>query len=194
MGVEIEEVVTLQQLIGELGEAQTIAGFAVESALHRVLGHHVIDSDMLAHLAGEVKEGVVFHPVVVVDQLGSVRRIALKVEETTQLLFDALHIVAQRGLVQQVALLALARGVANHASGTADQSQRFMSAALEMSQHHHAAQVAYMQAVGGGVNAYVCSGGLLGKLFLSAWHDLVEHASPFKFFYKVHRIIGFYNS
>ena len=75
--------------------------------------------------------------------------------------------------------------------GTTDQGQRLMAAALEVAQHHNAAKVTDMQAIGSWVYAHVCCGYFLGKLFFSARHNLVEHTSPFKFFYKIHRIISF---
>ena len=79
--VEPEEVVALQQLVGELSEAEAVAGGAVEALLHAVLGHHVVDGDVLAHLACEVEEGEVLHPVVVVHHLGGVGLLRLEVQE-----------------------------------------------------------------------------------------------------------------
>ena len=72
MLVEPQEIVALQKLVGELGEAKTIAGGTVEALLHAVLGHHVVHSDVLTHLTGKIQEGEVLHPVVVVHQLGGV--------------------------------------------------------------------------------------------------------------------------
>ena len=84
----------MQQLVSKLSETQSVAGFAVEPTLHGILGHHIVDGNMLTHFAGEVEEGIILHPIIVVNQLGAVGRIALKVEEAAQLLLDAFHIVA----------------------------------------------------------------------------------------------------
>ena len=69
MLVEVEEVVALQELVGELGEAEAVAGSAVEALLDAVLGHHVVYGDVLAHLAGEVEEGEILHPIIIIDHL-----------------------------------------------------------------------------------------------------------------------------
>ena len=153
--VEVEEVVALQQLIGELGERHAVLELTVEAALDAVLRHHVIDGDALADFASEVEEGEVLHPVVVVDQLSAVGCVAFEVEEVCQLLLDALHVVAQGFLVQQVALLAFSAGVAYHAGCSADECDGFVAAALQVTQHHHTAEVADVQAVGRRVDADV---------------------------------------
>ena len=67
MLVQIDEVVALQQLIGELGEGHTLAELAVETFLHGVFRHHVVDGDEFADVAREIDKGVVLHPIVVID-------------------------------------------------------------------------------------------------------------------------------
>ena len=62
---------------------------------------------MLTHLTGEVQEGKVLHPVVVVDHNSSVGIFRLEVEELRNLFLDALLIVTQGLIVEQVTLLAL---------------------------------------------------------------------------------------
>ena len=100
---------------------------------------------MLAHLTSEIQEGEVFHPVIVVHHLGSIRILAFKVEELGHLCLDALLVVTQRLVVQQVTLLALAAGVANHARSTTHEDDGLMSATLQVTQHHDAAQVSDVQ-------------------------------------------------
>ncbi len=63
-----------------------------------------------------------------------------------------------------------------------------MAAALEMAKHHHATEMPYVKAVGCGVNSEVCRGHTLFKLFVCAGHDRVDHATPGKFFNKIHFI------
>ena len=185
----MQEVVALQQLVGELGERHALLELAVEAALDAVLGHHVVHGDALADVACEVEEGEVLHPVVVVDELGGIGRIAVEVEEARQLLADAGHVVAQRGLVQQVALLALAAGVANHAGGAAQQGDGLVAAALQMAQHHDATEVADMETVGSGVDAHVGRHLFFLKEFFGARHHLVDHAAPCEFLYEIHLFI-----
>ena len=182
----MQEVVALEELVGKFGKGQAVAGFAVEAPLHAVLGHHVVDGDVFADFACEIQEGISLHPVIVVDQLGSVGRVALEIEEAGQLCFDAAHVVSQRFLVEEVSLGTFARGVAYHAGCAADQGQRFVAGALKVAEHHDAAQVADVQRVGCGVNSHVGSSHALGEHFLCAGHHLVEHAAPPEFFYEIH--------
>ena len=154
--IEVQEVVALKELIGELGERHSILCLTIEAALHTVLCHHIVDGDALANFAGKIEEGEILHPVVVVDQFGLVWCVALKVEEVCELLLDALYIVTQSLFVQQVALLTLAAWVAYHACCTADEGDGLVAAALQVAQHHHTTKVADVQAVCCGVNADVC--------------------------------------
>ncbi len=145
LAVEVQEVIALQQLVGELGEGHPFTGLAAQSLLHRVFRHHVVDGEVLADVADEVEKGVVFHPVVVVHQDGPVGDVALEIEEPGQLLLDGLLVVAQRSLVEQVALGGLHGGVTDHAGGTAYQGDGRVPGALQVLQHHHPHQVTDMQ-------------------------------------------------
>ena len=176
--VEVEKVVPLEQLVGELCEREAVAGLAIEAFLDAVLGHHVVDGDVLADVAGEVEEGEVLHPVVVVDQFGRIGGVGAKVEEAGELRLDAADVMAQGVLSEQVALGALARGVANHACGAADEGQRLMPSALEVAEHHDRAKVTDVKRVGGGVDADVGRHLLLVQEFFGAGHHLVEHTAP----------------
>ena len=183
--VEPEEIVALQQLVGELGEAHALARIAAEALLHRILAHHIVDRDKLSDIAGEVDEGVVLHPVVVVHQLGLVGSVALEIQEAGELGLDALHVVGQGGFVQQVALGALHGRVADHAGGAAHQGERLVAAGLEVLQDHDAHQVADMQAVARGVDAHIGRHRTLFQFFFRARGDVVDHPAPFELFYKV---------
>ena len=91
---------------------------------------------------------------------------------------DAGHVVAECFLVEQVALSAFARGVANHTSGSSNECQGFVAGALEMAEHHDAAKVTDVQGICGGVNAHVGCSHAFGKEFFGARHHLVEHTAP----------------
>ena len=104
----MQEVVALKQLIGKLGERQSVARGTVQTLLHALLRHHIVDGDVLAYGACKVEEGEILHPVVVVHHLGGVGALSIKVEELSHLLFDALLVMIQCLGVEQVTFLALA--------------------------------------------------------------------------------------
>ena len=185
----MEEVVALEELVGKFGEGKAVAGLTVEALLHAVLGHHVVDGDVLADLAGEVEEGEVLHPVVVVHEFGRVGRVGVEVEEVRKLLLDTFHVVAEHIFGEEVALGTLARGVANHARGAAHEGEGLVARALEVAEHHHGAEVSDMEGIGGGVDAHVSGNHLLAQQLFSAGHHLVEHTAPCQFFNKVHRFL-----
>ena len=189
MFVEVVEIVTLQELVGELSEGKTVARLTVETFLHRLLGHHVVDGDVLANVAHKIQELEVLHPVVVVHQFCTVGRIAFKIEEMSQLSLDAGHVVAEGLFVQQVTFSALARGVANHACSPTDECEGFVATTLEMAQHHHAAKVTDVERIGCGVDAEVCCYLFFLEQFICTWHHLVNHASPSKFLYEIFHVV-----
>ena len=143
--VEVEEVVPLEQLVGEFGERKAVARLAVKAFLYAFFCHHVVYGDVFADVACKVEELEVFHPVVVVHEFGAVRGVAFKVEEMCELFFYAAYVVCKRFLVEQVAFLAFSRGVANHSRSSSHEGYGFVAGALQVAQHHDAAQVAYME-------------------------------------------------
>ena len=92
----IEEVVALEQLIGELSERQAVASLTVQALLHAILRHHVVYSDMLTNHTSEIKEGEVLHPVVVVHQLRLVRLIKANNRNQRRIFQHCNKLVAQR--------------------------------------------------------------------------------------------------
>ena len=74
--IEGQKIISLKELIAELGERKA----CLEAFLDRVLGHHIIHSDMLAHIADEIKEKIILHPVVVVDNFRAIGGI-VEIEE-----------------------------------------------------------------------------------------------------------------
>ena len=61
-----------------------------------------------------------------------------------------------------------------------------MAAALEMTQHHHAAKMADMTAVGRGVDTQIGRRHFFIELLFGAGHDGMYHAAPCEFFDEVH--------
>ena len=186
MRVEVIEVIALQQLVGELGEREAVTSFAIETLLNAVFGHHVVDGDVLTYVAGESQEGEILHPIVVVDQFGAVGSIALEVEEVRQLSLDASNVMCERLLIEQVALLALAAGVTDHASGATDEGEGLVTAALKVTQHHDTAEVTDVQTVSRRVNPHVGRNLFFLEEFLGARHHLMDHTAPGEFFYEIH--------
>ena len=117
--VEIDKIVALKELVGELGERHTLCELAVETFLHRVLRHHIIDGDEFADVTGEIQEGVVLHPVVVVHELRGIGFVAVEIQEVLQLLADAGYVMAQCLLGEEVTLGGLAGGVSDHTRSAA---------------------------------------------------------------------------
>ena len=140
---------------------------------------------MLADVTDEVDERVVLHPVVIVHEFGLVRRVGLEIQEAGQLGLEAGDVVGEGLLVQEVALRRFHRRVADHAGGSAHQGEGLVAAALEMLEDHHADEMSDMEGVGRGVDAYVGSLRAFHEFLFRSRHDVLDHASPSEFFYKV---------
>ena len=108
-----------------------------------------------------------------------------------ELAFDGFLVVAEGFFVDEFALLALHRGVADHTGGTADYGDGAVARALQMLEHHHAHEVAYVERVGGRVNAEVCRSHTFFEEIFSSGHRLVHHAAPGEFFYEIHILSEF---
>ena len=179
------KVIALHELVAEFREGHALGGVTGQALFHAVLGHHVIDGDVLAYVADKVDEAVVLHPVVVVHQFGLVGGVGLKVQETGELGLDAGHVVVEGFLVQEVPFGRFHGRVSNHAGGPAHQGVRLVAAALEMLEYHDAHQVADMKGIGRGVNAHIGRLGPFHQFFFRTGHDVLNHASPPEFFYKI---------
>jgi hypothetical protein len=93
----MEEVVGLEQHVAELGVGDALVG-AGQPGLHRVLGHHLVDGEVLPDVPQEVEQGQGLEPVSVVDQEGTgpvVGPGVREVEEAVELLPDALEVGAE---------------------------------------------------------------------------------------------------
>jgi hypothetical protein len=70
---ELHEVERLEQHVGEFRVADP--GFGLGARVHRVLGEHVVDGEMLAVVAQELEEADAAGPVGVVGHHGAGRRV-----------------------------------------------------------------------------------------------------------------------
>ena len=102
--------------------------------------------------------------------------------------FYAGLIVAKGFFVKQVAFLRLAGGVADHTGGATEKYDGAVAAFLQVLEHHHAHEMSDVEGVGGRINADVSRGHLFLELFFRSGHHIVNHATPFQFFNKVHFI------
>jgi hypothetical protein len=107
---------------------------AFEARAHRVLGHHVIDRQVLADVAQELEEADAACPVGVVDDHGA-SGAAPEVQETRELRPDTGEVLRDLVVAEQVALDALARRIADHARGAADEDDRLVAGALQARLH-----------------------------------------------------------
>ena len=150
--VQMDEIVGLQQHVAELGVADAGVG-AFQAAFYRVLGQHHVDREVLADVAQEIEIAEPAHPVEVVDQqracgrpfeiekqphlfdAGDVAR-RVSTSKLRNLLLSHFDIRGQHLDREQIALFALAAGIADHAGGAADQRDWPMSGLLKSSQDH----------------------------------------------------------
>jgi len=116
--VKMKEVISLKKLVREFSERHALLCIATKTLFHRVLSHHIVDSDVLTYIADEIKETIVLHPVVVVYEFSVVRCVAIKIQEFSKLLFDAFLIMAKSHFVNKDALLRFHGWVTNHAGSS----------------------------------------------------------------------------
>lgn len=60
-----------------------------------------------------------------------------------------------------------------------------MAAALQVAQHHDAAEVTYVERVGCGVGTQIGRHHLFLQQFFRSRHNLSQHTAPAQFFYEV---------
>ena len=118
---------------------------------HRLPGQHLVDRRVLPDVAEEVEQADRRGPVEVVDE----RPAAVVTQDPVDLVLDGGDVRSQGGLVEQVALVGPAAGVAHHAGGTAGEGHRPVPGVGEATQHEEPDEVPDMQAVGGRVDAVV---------------------------------------
>ncbi|KAI0560468.1 tyrosine--tRNA ligase [Gracilaria domingensis] len=152
---QVHKVVRLQQLVGELGEADAVV--AGQARLDRVLGNHGVDARVLAHVAKKVQKGHAPQPVVVVgdDERAGGQALAHELrlgalQHLAQVGLDAGQVALDCVRRQHGALGALAAGVAHGGGGAAQQRDHAVAAALEPRQRQNGQQVAQVQRVGPG--------------------------------------------
>lgn len=155
--VELNKVVRLEQLVGELGERHP--GVPVDARPHRVPRQHGADIDVLAHVAEEVEQGERPGPVVVVHQ----RPLGDHVDKATHLIPDGRHVGRERRLIEQRSLVVASGRVSDASGRTTHQHQRPMTGTGKTGQQHQLLQVAGVQGRRRGVKAAIQGDRPLGQ-------------------------------
>ena len=77
--VQMQKVITLNQLIGEFGKRHAVCVFSGQPLFNRIFGHHIVYGDVLANVSYKLKKADVFHPIVIVYELCGVGPRGVKV-------------------------------------------------------------------------------------------------------------------
>ena len=99
---QVHIVVSLQQLVRELRERHADRRFAAQTFFNGFLSHHIVNGNMLTDIADKVQERIILHPVVVVYQLRSIRRVRIEIQKLSQLLLNAILVMTKRRFIEQV--------------------------------------------------------------------------------------------
>ena len=149
---QVHEVVRLQQHVAKFGVGDAV--LAADAGLDRIFGHHVIDGEMLAHVAQKFHHAELAEPGGVIHNPGRVA-LDLKVQNAGKLLLDAFQVGLHFVQGEQVAFGGTAAWIANHARATTCQGDRRVPVALHPGHRHHRHQVTNVQAVARRVEAVV---------------------------------------
>ena len=147
------EIIGLQQHVAELGVADAIVA-VFHAGADRLLGHHGVDSEVLAHVAQELEVGDGPEPIEIVHQSRGIVW-GVEVQEPGQLLLDRSDVVLQHVRGQQVALGRTTAGITNHAGCSTGQCERHMTGELETSQAQKRHQIAHVQRISRGIKAAI---------------------------------------
>ena len=147
--VETQEVVGLQQHVTELGVGDALLR-PLEAGPDRILGHHLIDREVLPDVAQELDGRDGAQPGAVVEEEG-----VGEVEELAQLGSDAVEVGVEHLPGQHGAFVGPATRVPDQPGGPSGQGDGPMAGQLEAAQGAELEQAADVQAVGGRVEADV---------------------------------------
>ncbi len=151
--VQAGEVITLQQIIGELGKGDALI-VTVQTLLHRFFVDHLVNREVLADITQEGQHVHAAKPVVVVGGDGAVAA-AIEVEEWRHLLADLFNPFVDGFTGIKFTLCGFEARVANQAGCTTDQRHRLVAGILKTLQAEQRYQMAQMQAVSSGVKAAI---------------------------------------
>jgi hypothetical protein len=125
---QLQKIVGLQNEVVEFEKAERLV--AVEPEAHAVLRQHAVDREMAADIAQEWDVMQLVQPVGVVDHdrvAGAVAEMQVVGED----LADAGHVMGNRRIVEQLAGLVLAGGIADTRGAASHQHDRLIAGLLE---------------------------------------------------------------
>ena len=179
--VQVEVVVCLEQHVAELGVGDALVG-TLEARLDGLLGSHLVDGEVLAHLAQELDQAERAKPLGVVEQKSlscSGRR--REVQEAPELAPYPLEVCLKLLARQKGAFVRLATGIADETGAPAGEKYRAVAGHLEAAQGENTEEMADMEAVGGrvepGVSGQVPVVEHLEEGFVA---ELVDEAAKFE--------------
>ncbi len=141
---------------------------------------------MLADITHELDRTEHRQPVRVVDQAGRILR-ALEIQETRDLLANALDVFFDALRRQQLTLSSLATWIADETSTATDEPDRRMSGTLQMRQHHDDEQRPDMKTGCSGIESDVAGDCLARQCFPRAFSGPVDQAAPLEFAIHIHQ-------
>ena len=148
----MQEVVSLQQHVAELGVANAVVALFQPSP-HRIPLDHLVHREVLPDIPQKLQQIQRTKPVGIVHQQPVV--VGRQIEEPRQLHPDRDSILSRRLRRQQHAFGSLAARIANQPRAPADQYQRTMPVPLRMSQRHHRDQAPQMQRISRRVKPHI---------------------------------------
>ena len=127
--IQAGKVITLQQVVGELGKGDALV-VTVQTLLHRFFVNHLVNGEVFANVAQEGQHVHAAKPVIVV---GRNRRVvtAVKVEERRNLFADLIHPLLHGVFGVQFTLGSFKAWVANQTGRAANQCDRLVARHLE---------------------------------------------------------------
>ena len=139
--LELEEIVRLEQHVGELG----VGDARIHPRAHRLLLQHVIDGEMLSDVAQEIHEMQRVQPHRVVAHARRVR--PLEREESLELAADPVRVRGDLLRREQLSFCRFAARITDHPRPAPDERDRTMTEALQVHEHHDRHEASDMQAV-----------------------------------------------
>ena len=127
--VQTGKVITLQQVVGELGKGDTLV-VTVQTLLHGLFVNHLVNREVLADVAQEGQHVHAAKPVVVVRGNGRVIT-TVEVEERCNLFADLIHPLLHGIFGIQFTLSGFKAWVTNQTGRAAHQRNRLMARHLE---------------------------------------------------------------
>ena len=177
---QVQKVVRLEQHVAEFG----VRNSRVEACFHRLLLHHDVHGEVLAHVAKEIDQSLLDQPVGVVQDEGA-PVLRVEVEQPRHLVALTVDVCSDLLLGEEGALALLTARVADHAGAAAHEDDRLVAAQLEVPQQDERHQVPDLKTGRRGVEAGVHRPRPLGHMALEVRRSVGDEPPPLEFREKV---------